>query len=166
MKPVFTTAILLGLTLRCQSLADQPARLATAPQLIVAPNARGSEMRIVEVGKPGSEIVIAGLARAIFPNWRKKDRRLLFTSDASGRFQLYAMEDTGGVAQNLTNTSSNDDQPDGRYLAYVHFARHPDQCPEGGRLMLFDIEEGTSKELGDGSPRVTASRMGWRPEEK
>ncbi|HJT34970.1 MAG TPA: hypothetical protein VJ783_23280 [Pirellulales bacterium] len=305
MKRFFTAAILVALTLWGHAAADEPPAMASAPQLIVAPNASGSELRIVEVGKPGSQSFTAGVSRPIFPSWRTKDRRLLFTSDASGRFQLYAMEDTGGVAQNLTNTSSNDDQPawapdgskvlftsdrdgnreiyvmdsdgrnqtnltknpgfdsdgawspdgkqiafasdrsgmgfhlmvmnadgskprnlidqnlggmlypcwspdgqqiafsglvqngelrlyvansdgtgmqalteepgmscypawspDGRYLAYVHFARHPDQTPEGGRLMLFDIEEGTSRELADGAPRVTASRMGWRPEEK
>ena len=304
MKPVFTAAILLGLALWCYAPADEPPAPATAPPLIVAPNARGSELRVVEVGKPGSQVITAGMSRPIFPNWRTTDRRLLFTSDASGRFQVYAMPPTGGLAQNLSNTSSNDDQPawspdgtkvlftsdrdgnreiyvmdsdgrnqlnltknpgfdsdgawspdgkriafasdrsrmgfhlmvmnadgseprnlidqnlggmlypcwspdgqqiafsglvqndvlrlyvansdgagmqaltedagmscypawspDGRWLAYVHFARHPDQSPEGGRLMLFDIEEGTSKEFGEGAPRVTASRMAWKPEE-
>ncbi|HVX11300.1 MAG TPA: hypothetical protein VHC22_08985 [Pirellulales bacterium] len=47
-----------------------------------------------------------------------------------------------------------------RYVAILLGAS--DQSPEGGRVMLIDLEEGSRGEFAGGAPRVTASRMAWR----
>ena len=299
-------AVFLGLWLACWRLTlAEPAPTAKRAQLVVSPNAWGSELCIVEMGSNESRSLAISLARPIFPSWREQGRQLMFCSGASGRPQIYSMDVASGTVRNLTNTSTSEDQPvcspdgkkilftsnrdgnqeiyvmesdgrnpvnlthdpgfdsdaawspdgkriafasdrsgkgfhlmimnadgsephnviernlggmlypcwspdgqqiafsglvrpdllrlyvanadgagmqeltegsgmscypawspDGRYLAYVHFAKHPDQCPEGGRVMLIDLEEGSTAEFGAGAPHVTASRMAWRLNEE
>ncbi|HWB09157.1 MAG TPA: hypothetical protein VG826_08035 [Pirellulales bacterium] len=306
MKATRTAAVLLVLCVPCGGLpAAEREASAKRPRLIVAPHSGPWELRIVEPGKNDSTALPIGLDRPIFPSWRDRGRRLVFTSNASGRFQIYTIDAAGGAARNLTGTATEEDQPacspdgsrilftsnrdgnreiyvmdsdgknqvnltnnpgfdsdsawspdgkriafasdrsgkgfhlmvmnadgseprnlidrnlggmlypcwspdgqqvafsclvasdvlrlyvansdgagmqeltdgtgmncypcwspDGRYLAYVYFPRHPDQSPEGGRLMLIDLEAGTTSEFGDKAPRVTASRMAWLPEEE
>jgi Tol biopolymer transport system component len=295
-------AILLGAWLACwqPTLAESPPTAKRA-QLVVSPNAWGSELRLVEIGGRESQTLPTSVTRPIFPSWREKGRQIVFASGASGRVQIYSMDVAGGAARNLTNSSANDDQPlcspdgnkilftsnrdgnqevyvmdsdgqnvvnlthdpgfdsdavwspdgkriafasdrsgkgfhlmvmdadganphnvidrnlggmlypcwspdgqqlafaalvqpdvlrlhvvnadgaglqeltdgpgmscypawspDGRYLAYVYFAKHPNQSPEGGRVTLIDLEEGSTSEFAAGAPPVTASRMAWR----
>lgn len=140
----------------CVSLsADEPA--TAPPNLIVAPHGGSAELRIVEVGGNESRVVAAGVARPIFPSRRASSRQLAFSSDASGHSQIYALDLTAGIHRNLTNTPSNEYQPvyspDGGTLLFTS---------DGGRLMLLDTEAGTTSEFA-GAPRVTASRMVWRP---
>jgi Tol biopolymer transport system component len=306
MNAIRYAAVSLGLWLLCGRLpAAEPPPSAKRAQLIVSPNAWGSELRIITVGSSESRVLPTGVTRPIFPSWRDRGRRTVFSSGASGKPQIYSMDNSGGDCQRLTNISSNEDQPvcspdgtkvlftsnrdgnqevyvmdadgrnpvnlthhpgfdsdaawspdgkqiafasdrsgkgfhlmlmnadgsnphnliernlggmlypcwspdgqqiafsylvqadvlqlyvansdgggmqeltagsgmscypawspDGRYLTYVHFAKHPDRCPEGGRVMLIDLEEGITSEFGPGAPRVTASRMAWLPEEE
>jgi Tol biopolymer transport system component len=306
MKTTKTAAVPFVLCLLCASSpAVETETPAKGPRLIVAPHGGVRELRIVELGRNDSTVFPIGLDRPLFPSWRDKGRRLVFTSNASGTFQIYAIDAAGGVARNLTGTTTEEDQPacspdgtkilftsnrdgnrelyvmdsdgknqvnltndpgfdsdsawspdgkriafasdrsgkgfhlmvmnadgseprnlidrnlggmlypcwspdgqqiafsslvqpdvlrlyvanadgagmqeltegpgmscypcwspDGRYLAYVHFPRHPNQSPEGGRLMLIDLEAGTTSEFGDTVPHVIASRMAWLPEEE
>jgi len=125
-------------------------------------NADGSEPR---------NVLDLNLGGMLYPCWSPDGQQIAFAGFAQPDvWRLYVANADGEGLQELTDGTGMSCypcwSPDGRYLAYVHFARHPNQTPEGGRLMLMDIEEGTTREFGAGAPRVTASRMAWRPAEE
>ncbi len=118
-------------------------------------------------GSDPHNVLDRNLGGMLYPCWSPDGRQIAFAGFVQPEvLRLYVANADGEGMQELTEGSGMNCypawSPDGRYLSYVHFDRHPSQCPDGGRLMLMDLEEGTTREFGAGAPRVTVSRMAWR----
>ena len=84
-----------------------------------------------------------------YPIWTPDGASVVFTSDRSGRPQIYRIPVTGGRAERLTFEGKENDRPalspDGRYLAMV-------RSGEGrSRIVVLDMELGSTRSLTEGS---------------
>lgn len=84
-----------------------------------------------------------------YPVWTPDGKSIIFTSDRSGRPQIYKKSVTGGKAERLTFEGDENDRPvlspDGKYLAMVQSG--------GGvsRIAVLDLEYGSLRVLTDGA---------------
>ena len=140
-------------------------------QIAFASDRSGKGFHLMVMNADGSDphnLIERNLGGMLYPCFSPDGQQIAFSGLVEkDLLRLYVANADGTGVQELTDSPGMSCypawSPDGRYLAYVHFARHPDQCPEGGRVMLMDLEEGTTSEFGAQAPRVTASRMAWRP---
>lgn len=84
-----------------------------------------------------------------YPIWTPDGASIVFTSDRSGRPQIYKIPVTGGRAERLTFEGKENDKPtlspDGRYLAMV-------RSGDGrSRIVVLDTELGSTRKLTEGS---------------
>lgn len=120
-------------------------------------------------GSEAHNVVDRNLGGMLYPCWSPDGQQIAFSAhENQGISKIYVVNADGQGMQELTDGPGVSSypcwSPDGRYLAYVHFDRRPEECPDGARLMLIDIEEGVTTEFGAGAPRTTASRMAWLPD--
>ncbi len=143
-------------------------------RIAFASDRSGQGFHLMVMNADGSDphnVIERNLGGMLYPCWSPDGQQIAFSGAAQPNvLGLYVANADGEGMQELTDAAGMNCypcwSPDGRYLAYVHFDKHPNQSPEGGRLMLLDIEEGTTREFGAGAPRVTASRMAWRQEDE
>jgi TolB protein len=142
-------------------------------RIAFASDRSGKGFHLMVMNADGSQprnLVDRDLGGMLYPCWSPDGQQIAFSGlVGTDRLELYIANSDGTAMQSLTEGSGMNCypawSPDGRYLSYVHFDKHPSQCPDGGRLMLLDTEAGTTSEFA-GAPRVTASRMAWRPSEE
>lgn len=142
-------------------------------QIAFASDRSGKGFHLMVMNADGSEphnLIERNLGGMLYPCWSPDGQQIAFSGlVGTDVLELYIANADGTAMQSLTDPSGMNCypawSPDGRYLSYVHFDKHPSQCPEGGRLMLLDTEAGTTSEFA-GAPRVTASRMAWRSGEE
>lgn len=142
-------------------------------QVAFASDRSGKGFHLMIMNADGSKphnLIERNLGGMLYPAWSPDGQQIAF-SGLIGRdvLRLYVANSDGAAMQELTAGPGMSGypawSPDGRYLAYVHFEKHPDQCPEGGVVMLIDLEDGTTREFAPGAPRVLASRLAWQPDD-
>lgn len=90
-----------------------------------------------------------------YPSWAPDGKSIVFSSDRSGRMQVYRIPAKGGRAQRLTFEGSENDRPifspDGKSLGMVHTVNGK------YRIAVMDLETGYIQVLTDGSLDETPS---------
>lgn len=143
-------------------------------QIAFASDRSGKGFHLMVMNADGSNphnLIERNLGGMLYPAWSPDGQQIAFAGLVEPNvLRLYVANSDGAGMQELTTGPGMSAypawSPDGRYLAYVHFEKHPDQCPDGGRVMLIDLEEGTTTEFAPGAPRVVASRMAWQSEDE
>ncbi|HVC95712.1 MAG TPA: hypothetical protein VND64_18605 [Pirellulales bacterium] len=101
--------------------------------------------------------------------WSPDGRQVLFGgAQADGTRQIFVADaDNGQGVEPLTEGAGFNGYPswseDGQYIAYVHFDRRFDQSPEGGKLMVLNLDTLTHTEIAPEGMRFGASRIAWLP---
>ncbi len=118
----YCAALLIGLS--------APAALAQeGPQLLYVSGRSGNPEIVLKKPDVDPAIIGANEASEIFPYWSRNGKRIAFSSNRTGRFQVYSMDPAGaGVAQ--VSLERNGDSlspswsPTGEHLVYQHGRDH------------------------------------------
>jgi Tol biopolymer transport system component len=108
------------------------------------------------------------LSTAILPAGSFPVGRPILFSDrvADGSWQVFVANVDGQTVEQLTagvdTNCYGNWSPDGRYIAYVHFAQPMNQNPGFGRLMLFDTETAMHTKLGPDDLKCTGALRAWK----
>lgn len=102
------------------------------------------------------------------PAWSPDGQQMLFSGYLpDGSCQVFVANADGQGVEALTegpgvNTFASWSR-DGAYLAYLHFDKPIEASPEGGRLIVIELETGQRREVAPGGMRCAASRIAWQP---
>lgn len=118
-------------------------------------------------GTNAKQLVGRDLAGWLYPNWSPDGAQILFSDRvADGSWQIFVANIDGQAVEQLTEGAGANCyaswSPDGRYIAYLHFAQPMDKNPDFGRLMLFDTETALSSPLGPDDLKCPGSWPAWR----
>jgi TolB protein len=133
---------------------------------------RQEGFRLYVMGTDGANVrllVDRNLGGWVYPAWSPDAQQVIFGgAQPDGTWQIFvANADTGQGVEQLTEGAGMNGyaswSPDGRYIAYLHFDQRFDQSPEGGKLMILDLETLAHTEVAPDGLRCGASRIAWVP---
>jgi TolB protein len=109
---------------------------------------RAPDVYVMDIDSGGLTRITQGTGTNTGPVWMPDGQSIVFTSDRSGRPQLYQVPAKGGEAKRLTfegrYNAAADVSPDGGKIAMVH------QDGTGDRIALQDLRSGEFLVLTDG----------------
>ena len=122
LRHLFCAALLISLT--------APAALAQdGPQLLYVSAGSGNPEIILKQPDVDPAILNANTASDIFPYWSRNGKRIAYSSNPTGRFQIYSMDALGAGAFQVSLERTGDSlspswSPTGEHLVYQHGRDH------------------------------------------